>query len=216
MEAIKAGFKVAGEFVVGMGMTAFNKMNSDVQVARDNLKNQGLEVLGKYQGNQNVTAQEVKELASSLMQPLQTLENVGVGATLSLLLVYHYTPLFKGVVQVAMLGSAYLTYQASCVREQVHQEVFYFERRGTANISRDEFKTHVENLGDRILASSSLVRTLTAQAQMEGFRNLGTVVGEMIDNVQDPGQLQATIDKVPTFILKLYHHQPQQVNHQPQ
>lgn len=165
------------------GIQTLNSQNAD---AKEKLKNEGLKVLRKYSlGEENPTADEIKELILSFEQPFQTLEVLGVSLTILLYAGRQFTPWPLNWISTAlMMGSAYSAYNMIQVNDEINREYYHFECLGKEEVSREKFIEAAQRLGNNILAKSALMRAVTSADSTVSYRNIGKVFENMIDAVK--------------------------------
>lgn len=179
-------------------------LNSQNAEAKQTLENEGVKVLGKYSlGNENPTAEEVKELILSFQQPFQTLEVVGVCLTIAFYVGRQITPWPLNWISTAcMLASAYSTYQITQVNDEINREYYHFDRLKKKEVTREEFLDAAQHLANNILSKSALMRTVTSADSTESYRNLGKVVGKMIGAVEtEKGAVKSEESKAAVWAL---------------
>ena len=199
--SLEAATRRAGDFanwVTTKSFEGLQALNTKSEKAKETLSKEGTDILVDYNNKNAVTADRVKDVVLAMMAPVQTLEVTGVAATLIFGLGWRITPwILSPISFVAMVASAYFTYEVNQVKTQLNLTMFYFERLGEEEVSKEKFIREADNLGDRILANSSLFRTLTSRPETKSFRNIGEAVENMIKSAENQEQLVKMIQNMP-------------------
>ncbi len=184
---------------------ALQSLNSSSTKAQEDLKVGGKSVLIKYKKKEaDPTAAEIKNIVLAILQPVKTLEATGIVVTIGFYLASHVMPWpVSCMCKAAMVGSAYFTFQIWQAKDAILQEFFYFERRKENEINKKEFLEHADNLADRILANCTLFRRVTSADQTRSFRDMGKIVGDMIDRAENEAELNTLIREL-SFIRTLF------------
>jgi len=201
MESVTRNVVGLTSWATDKGFQALQSLNSSSQKAQENLKLHGKSVLVKYnEQSEDPTAKEIKNIVLAILQPMQTLEVTGVAATIGFYIASHVMPWpVSWICKAAMVGSAYFTFQVWQAKDAVLEEFFFFEKSGKRAISKEEFLTHADNVADRVLAKCTLFRLVTSADQTRSFRDMGTVVSQMIDSATSDEALQKLIAEVSFF-----------------
>ncbi len=183
-------------WVTNKGLQAWKSLNSSPQEAQEALKLHGKSVLVKYKNQkENPTAKEIKNIVLDILQPVQTLEVTGVAVTIGCYLASKVMPWpISWICKATMVGSAYFTFQMWQAKDAILEEFFFFEKSGEREIDKEMFIAHVGDLANRALAKCTLFRLVTSADQTQSFRDMGTIIGTIIDSSKDEKELQERID----------------------